>query len=131
MSRSTKIAGADEVRRKIRNMQDAVSKTAAKSELKALHGDAAKIVEQDALGRAPVRSGRLRESIRSSGTQKAGVVRAGFARVPYAGPIHFGWAKRNIRPQPFLYDAKDARRDEVVRSVEQGIDALIRRFDLD
>ena len=131
MSRSTKIAGADEVRRKIRNMQDAVSKTAAKSELKTLHGDAAKIVEQDALGRAPVRSGRLRESIRSSGTQKAGVVRAGFARVPYAGPIHFGWAKRNIRPQPFLYDAKDARRDEVVRSVEQGIDALIRRFDLD
>lgn len=131
MSRSTKIAGADEVRRKIRNMQDAVSKTAAKSELKTLHGDAAKIVEQDALGRAPVRSGRLRESIRSSGTQKAGVVRAGFARVPYVGPIHFGWAKRNIRPQPFLYDAKDARRDEVVRSVEQGIDALIRRFDLD
>ena len=131
MSRSTKIAGADEVRRKIRNMQDAVSKTAAKSELKTLHGDAAKIVEQDALGRAPVKSGRLRESIRSSGTQKAGVVRAGFARVPYAGPIHFGWAKRNIRPQPFLYDAKDARRDEVVRSVEQGIDALIRRFDLD
>jgi creatinine amidohydrolase/Fe(II)-dependent formamide hydrolase-like protein len=131
VSRSTKIAGADEVRRKIRNMQDAVSKTAAKSELKTLHGDAAKIVEQDALGRAPVKSGRLRESIRSSGTQKAGVVRAGFARVPYAGPIHFGWAKRNIRPQPFLYDAKDARRDEVVRSVEQGIDALIRRFDLD
>lgn len=131
MSRSTKIAGADEVRRKIRNMQDAVSKTAAKSELKTLHGDAAKIVEQDALGRAPVRSGRLRESIRSSGTQKTGVVRAGFARMPYAGPIHFGWAKRNIRPQPFLYDAKDARRDEVVRSVEQGIDALIRRFDLD
>jgi creatinine amidohydrolase/Fe(II)-dependent formamide hydrolase-like protein len=131
VSRSTKIAGADEVRRKIRNMQDAVSKTAAKSELKTLHGDAAKIVEQDALGRAPVRSGRLRESIRSSGTQKTGVVRAGFARMPYAGPIHFGWAKRNIRPQPFLYDAKDARRDEVVRSVEQGIDALIRRFDLD
>lgn len=131
MSRATKITGADEVRRQIRKMQDAVSKTAAKSELKTIHGDAASIVKQDALGRVPVKSGRLRESIRSSGTQKAGVVRAGFARVPYAGPIHFGWRKRNISPQPFLYDAKDARRDEVVRSVEQGIDALIRKFDLD
>jgi hypothetical protein len=130
MSRGVSITGADEVRRKIRQMQDAVSKTAAKSDLKTLHGDAAKIVEQDALGRAPVRTGKLRQSLRSSGTQRAGVVRAGFASVPYAGPIHFGWAKRNIRPQPFLYDAKDARRDEVVQSLEQGIDALIQRFDL-
>jgi hypothetical protein len=125
------ITGADEGRRKIRQMQDAVSKTAAKSDLKTLHGDAAKIVKQDALGRVPVKSGRLRQSLRSSGTQRAGVVRAGFASVPYAGPIHFGWAKHHIRPQPFLYDAKDARHDEVVQSLEQAIDALIRKFDLD
>ena len=41
------------------------------------------------------------------------MVRAGFARVPYAGPIHFGWRKRNIQPQPFLYEALDKRRNEV------------------
>lgn len=131
MSRATKITGADEVRRKIRRMQDALSKTAAKSELKDLHAAGAKVVEQDAVGRVPVRSGKLKASVRSTGTQRSGVVRAGFASVPYAGPIHFGWRKQNISPQPFLYDAKDARGDEVVDLFEQRIGALVRKFDLD
>ena len=55
--------------------------------------------------RAPKRTGRLAGSVRGSAARTAATVRAGGARVPYAGVIHYGWERRNIRPQPFLTDA--------------------------
>jgi hypothetical protein len=42
--------------------------------------------------------------MRSSGTQGAAIVRAGGARVPYAGPIHWGWPRRHITARPWLAD---------------------------
>lgn len=102
----------------------------AKNDIKSVHADAAKDVKQAAARKAPVRSGRLRSSLRSSGTKRDGRVKAGSARVPYAGPIHFGWRKRNITPQPFLYDALDDRRDAVVKRYESEINKLIRKHDL-
>lgn len=96
-------------------------------ELKSLHADAARIVERNAASRAPVRTGRLRASIRSSGTQRTGVVRAGRKAVPYAGPIHWGWPARNIRPQRFLTDALAAEQDRVVGVLRNGLDRLIGR----
>jgi HK97 gp10 family phage protein len=128
---ATKITGEREVRAKIRKLQDSVSKNSAKSDLKGFHAEGAKIVERDAVSRAPVRGGGLRSSLRSSGTQRSGVVRAGRASIPYAGPIHFGWRARNIRPQPFMYDALDARRDEVVKVFDKGVADLIRKYKLD
>jgi hypothetical protein len=53
---------------------------------------------------APHRTGRLAASMRASGTQTAAIVRAGGARVPYAGPIHWGWPARHIKAQPWLAD---------------------------
>jgi len=82
-------------------------------ELKGANKDLASAVESAARGLVPNRSGVLSSSLRSSGTARTGVVRAGKARVPYAGPIHFGWARRNIKPNPFLWNALDSRRDEV------------------
>jgi HK97 gp10 family phage protein len=130
MSRGVTV-DSKQVRKQIRKMQDAVSKTAAKSEMKALHLEGAELVKSDALGRVPVATGQLRGSVRAAGTVSYGAVRAGFAKVPYAGPIHFGWSKRNIRPQPFLYDAKDARADEVVEVFDKRMKSLIKKFDLD
>lgn len=131
MKSKSEFVGTDEVRRKIRRMQDAVSKTSATSELKTMHAEAAKLVQGDAARIVPVRSGTLRNTLRSTGTVKSGVVRAGFAKVPYAGPIHFGWPARNIRPNPFLYKAADARADDVVNLFDERVAALIRKFDLD
>lgn len=51
---------------------------------------------------APVRSGRLAASVRSSGTVSAGIIRAGRKSVPYAAPIHWGWPSRGIKATPFL-----------------------------
>lgn len=93
-------------------------------DLKQIHEDVAKIVADRARQLAPKGpTGNLRETIRESGTKTGGRVRAGFARVPYAGPIHFGWSTRPdaqkrwrggpIEPNPFLYDALDDRYNEV------------------
>jgi hypothetical protein len=75
--------------------------------------------------KVPRLSGALAASIRSSGQGRTGVVRAGGRAVPYAGPIHFGWAKRNIRPQPFLYDALDARRVEVATTWVRELERIV------
>jgi hypothetical protein len=58
-------------------------------------------------------------------------VRAGRTSVPYAGPIHFGWPAHNIEPTPFLYDALDQRRSEVIDLYEQRVGDLIRKNGLD
>ena len=54
---------------------------------------------------APHRSGTLAGSVRGNQAKTMAAVRAGGARVPYAGPIHWGWPRRNIAAQPFLVDA--------------------------
>ena len=100
-------------------------------QLTAVHRAAADKVAADARLRAPVRTGRLRKSIRAGATTKHGSVSAGGRLVPYAGPIHFGWPRRNIEPQPFLYDALDHRRAEVIELYEKRVDELIRRADRD
>lgn len=72
-------------------------------DLKAVHAMAAAIAAEASASLAPVRTGRLRRTIRSSGTTTAGIIRAGNnTRIPYAGPIHWGWFRRNIKPQPFI-----------------------------
>lgn len=77
------------------------------TELKAANAQAASIVAGRAQSWAPVASGRLAATVRSSGTKTAGIVRAGNNRksasgVPYAAPIHWGWKARNIRANPFM-----------------------------
>lgn len=96
-------------------------------ELREANKAAAEVVAAEARGRVPRRSGRLAKSIRATGGVRVAAVRAGGARMPYAGPIHFGWPAHNIRPQPFLYDAADDRRTEVIAVYEKNIADLIDR----
>lgn len=117
---SIEVEGAKELRRALKQIDSGTA------DLKKVHADAAAVVEQAAGTFVPRRSGRLAGSIRSTGQAGAGVVRAGKAAIPYAGPIHFGWAAHNIAPQPFLYDALDQRRDEVIALYEDAVDKLIK-----
>ena len=135
------IRGTREVRRQLRTLQDSIDQQAAKGDLSAMNLEAAQIVKREALSLVPVRTGLLKSTIREAGTQRTSRVRAGFKRVPYAGPIHFGWASRPnaqfgwrggpIRPNTFLYDALDRRRGEVVDSYERQLQRVIRKYDLD
>ena len=140
---SVKIEGAKELRRRLSVLG------AGFDDLKQLHEDLAQMVADTAADRAPYKTKRpnaiyqthLRETIRASGTKTAGRVRAGFkSKAPYAFPIHFGWATRPdankgwrggpISPNPFLYDALDERRNEVLNAYFQGVKKIQRKAGL-
>lgn len=74
-------------------------------DLKDAHREVAETVVRAAAPHAPRRTGTLAGTTRPAGTQAAAIVRAGYASVPYAGPIHWGWPARHIKAQPWLYDA--------------------------
>lgn len=99
------------------------------SEMKSTHKDIAGII----IGAAtpPSRSGRLASSMRAGATQSAAIARAGgnsAKAVKYANPIHWGWFKRHIKPNPFLSLA--AQRSEPTwfavysRAVEKILDKI-------
>lgn len=118
--------------RDVKKLLAAVDRDLTKG-LKAINLEAARVVLEAALERVPVgdssvdpHPGLLRRSLRASGTLNAGVVRAGGTKVPYAPPIHWGWDSRNIAPQPFVYDALDARRIEVLARYEAGVKRIVR-----
>ena len=116
------VEGAKQLRKALTELGDD-----AVDELKAVNKEAVDVVLAEALTHVPVKSGRLLETVRASATKTRGSVRAGFKRVPYAGPVHFGWAARGIEPNLFLYDAIDVQRDEVIAVYEDNIAKLIKR----
>lgn len=123
-SPSIRVEGADALRKALRNLEDGTK------DLKAAHLDAAEIVATDARPRARRKSGRMAASVRAAGQAKQGVVRAGFAALPYVSIQHFGHPARNISPNPFLYDALDARSSQVVETYEKHVDNLITKHGL-
>jgi len=97
-------------------------------ELRKANKSAAEIVAEQAVKEAPRRSGRLAKSVGALVGQRDAKVKAGSAaRVPYAGPIHFGWAARGIKPNPFLYRALSKTSEQAKEVYRTKIDALARR----
>ena len=96
-------------------------------EFKKINKAAAEIVARRARQNAPRRSGKLAGTIRAGAAQTRGYVSAGRKSVPYAGPIHYGWPKRNIEANTFLLDAVDDTRTEVVDQYEKMVGDLVVR----
>lgn len=121
---AVELEGGPQLRRAFDKMEDRAA------DLRQPAREAAETVEHEAESLVPVLTGRLRESIRSTVSRNRSAVIAGNNRlVPYAGPIHFGWRDRNIEPHPFLYDALDRRRDEVVERYRAHVETLVLRFE--
>lgn len=78
----------------------------------------------------PEVSGALAGTIRAGRGKTKAVVRAGGARAPYAGVVHYGWPARGIAPQPFLTDALQRKRGEIFRTLDRGIADLLEANDL-
>jgi hypothetical protein len=104
----------------------------ADDELKAGSHEAGEIVAAEARTLVPVRTGKLRNSIRTNKALNKIEVKAGGAKVPYANPIHWGWfydrnnfVFKNIRPQPFFYRALHLKREEVYKVYFRNIDRLL------
>lgn len=59
-----------------------------------------------AVGMAPVgHTLRLKGSLRTAATNRAGILRAGRKSVPYAGVVHWGNPHRGTRAQPWIMRA--------------------------
>ena len=125
-----KVEGLSKVQRDLRKLStDALDLN--KTEFLETNKQVAEIVINETKKYVPVLSGALAASLRNASTKKSAKVRGGSAAVPYAGPIHFGWPSRSIRPNPFIYDAIDSRRDEVRDRYENLVEKLIKKYDLD
>ncbi len=120
------IEGLRDVQKAMRNFSDD-----SRNDMKETHRKAGQIVVDGAARYVPVRTGALLASLRSAPTQRQGRVRVGSAAVPYAGPIHFGWPARSIKPNPFIYEVLDNRRQEVYAIYADRISQLIVKYDLD
>lgn len=95
-------------------------------DIKSAGNEAGEIVAREARTLAPVRTGALRNTIRTSKALNKVTVSAGNnGRVPYANPIHWGWFKRNIKPQPFFIKALGITRDEVYQNYYRSVNRLI------
>mgnify|MGYP003137326652 CR=1 FL=1 len=120
---------------KFRQRLEAVGDEAL-NDLKTANLEGVEQVLEEALKRVPVglrtdrhhKSGRLKTTIKGSASKVRGTVRAGAKKTPYVFPIHFGWAARNIRPNPFLYEALDERRDEVKEAYENQIADIVSKY---
>ena len=117
------VEGAAELQRAMKRMG------ADLKDLTKVNRAASDIVAQDARVGAPRLTGALSRTIKPGARKTVGYVQAGSRLVPYAGPIHFGWPRRNIEPQLFLYDALESRRDQVVDVYEKRVSELVRRLD--
>jgi len=107
MARPTvEIEGLNKLLRALEQLDDE-----AKQSFKDVGGKVGRLVAEQAREEVPVRSGGLKGTIRAANTARGAKVRAGSKRVPYAGPIHFGWRARNIKPNNFLYRAVDKKVD--------------------
>jgi hypothetical protein len=98
---------------------------------------------------APNRSGKLARSVRGRGRRTAAILTAGSARVPYAGPTHWGVPRTRTYPahngtgkrttgtlgarpaNPWLYRTAAGRRDEIAQALEDNVGAVLRRYGLD
>lgn len=117
------VDGLPQLRRRLRRVEGGLA------ELKTEHRWIADHVRNRAAPATPRRTGRLAGSVRSSGTNTASIVRAGSARIPYAGPIHYGWPARHIRPQPFIIDAARASEPTWTNHFNTTLERLVDSLD--
>jgi len=109
----------------LRPLQRELAKAGSKDvvkEVRKANKDAALIVSDKAKQIVPVQSGKLQKSIGAQAQRDSARVKAGTSKgVQYAGPIHWGWPAKGIRPQPFLFDALSDKRDEVEKAYEDNL----------
>ena len=101
--------------------------------------EAAQLLVLKALPLVPVKTGRLKGAVEAVGYKYGGAARVLFRKVPYANPIHWGWAVvstrhkgvlkpgtyRGIPPQPFFSEALGYTEDEINRNYERLLQEYI------
>ncbi|WIM99393.1 hypothetical protein ACTOB_003044 [Actinoplanes oblitus] len=76
---------------------------------------------------SPRSSGRLIQTVKVSKSKNRVNVKAGSARIPYAGVQNYGDPKRNISAVRFMQRADSAVRPMVIPTLERELSALIEK----
>lgn len=95
------------------------------ADLKEVFGGIAREAATIAASFAPRRSGTLAASIKGNRAKNSANVKAGSARVPYAGAINYGWSRRNIKGAGFMQKADEVMQPRAERELRAAIDRLI------
>jgi hypothetical protein len=130
MANGVKVVGLNEAVRALRAIGVPSSTIGAASQ------QAGEIVAGVGRTLVPVRTGRLRATIKAKKQARKVVVSAGNnTTVPYANPIHFGWnydkrnfVKKNIRPRPFFSNAISRTREQVYKAFFDNMEKLFKEY---
>jgi hypothetical protein len=132
------MAGVDGI--KVQGLEEALRALKAigtpTAEVSAAAQQAGEIVASMSRTLVPVRSGKLRATIKSKKQARKVLVSAGNnTTVPYANPIHWGWyydknnfVKKNIMPNPFFAKALGYTRQEVYENYFNSINKLFNKY---
>lgn len=103
-----------------------------KKQLREANKSVSQMIVDSALPEVPVRTGKLKQSVKASATATSAYGKAGSpVRVPYAAVIHWGVGDRagrgphNIKARPFLWDAADRVTSRALREYEDQLQKLI------
>lgn len=115
-----------ELRKALRTLED----KQLQKDLRMAHKRAADMARDASREEAPKRTGALSRTLASRANQNRASVKAGGAKVLYAGPIHFGWPARSIQPNKFIYRAVSLRQTQIIEAYEAEVGSLLKKAGL-
>lgn len=121
---AVRVSGLREVLRALKNAGDDFE------DLKDANEAIGAKVANRAAALAPRRTGRLASSISYNRAKSKVTIKAGGSKAPYAGPIEYGWPRRNIESQSYLRRAALDGREDLAQEYEKNIKGIIRKYDL-
>jgi len=116
------VKGLREVTRSFKQYEGAVD------DLKTANAAISSKVAQSAVATTPKLTGRLASTVKGNRAVQRVQIKAGGARVPYAGVIEYGWPARNIEAQPFLRRAAWTNKDYVIQQYSSNLESIKRRY---
>lgn len=109
-----------------RELRKALKETAGDTDdLKELNKKIAEIVVDEAVKHVPVRSGKLKASLKAFGAASKARVTAGRKSLPYATVIHWGWPQRNIEGSFFLTNAMEKKQPQILEAYQDGLEQIL------
>jgi hypothetical protein len=119
---TVKVKGLNEVVRSLKQYEGAVD------DLKEANAQIGSKVASTAIATSPKLTGTLASTIKANRAVSRVQIKAGGARVPYAGVIEYGWPERNIEAQPYLRRAAWNNMDFVIDQFEANLEGLRRKY---
>lgn len=100
----------------LNKLLNTLSKTGVEAQnLKGATSKASALVLPPSKATAPVKKGTLQRTVKASTARNKVQISAGTPNsVPYGAVIHWGWKKRNIKPNTWLLEVRDRYGNEVV-----------------